>query len=116
MHELAIAEAIVEIASTHAAGRRVHAVSVRVGHLRQVVPSALEFSFELVSEGTAVEGARLEVEPVPAVGACRACGRESELDGFPLACAACGSLDIDVIRGEELQVDSLEVDDMAVSA
>ncbi|HET6547434.1 MAG TPA: hydrogenase maturation nickel metallochaperone HypA [Solirubrobacter sp.] len=117
MHELSIAGAIVEIAAAHAAGRRVHSVHVRVGHLRQVVPSALEFAFELVADGTAVDGARLELEPVPAAGACRACGAESEQDGFPLACKRCGGLDIDVIRGEELQVDSLEVDDeMAVSA
>jgi hydrogenase nickel incorporation protein HypA/HybF len=116
MHELAIAEAVIEIASAHAAGRPVSAVYVKVGHLRQVVPAALEFSFALASEGTPVEGARLEIEPVPAAGVCRRCGRESELDGFPLACAACGGLDVEVIRGEELLVDSLECDDeMAVT-
>ena len=41
MHELSIAEAIVRIADTHAAGRRVMCVEVEIGHLRQVVPSAL---------------------------------------------------------------------------
>jgi hydrogenase nickel incorporation protein HypA/HybF len=117
MHELAIAEAVIGIASVHAAGRTVSAVYVRVGHLRQVVPAALEFSFALAAAGTPVDGARLEIERVPAAGACRACGHESEQDGFPLECRACGSLDMEVIRGEELQVDSLELDDeMAVSA
>jgi hydrogenase nickel incorporation protein HypA/HybF len=114
MHELAIAEAVIDIAGAHAAGRHVNAVFVKVGHLRQVVPSALEFSFELAAAGTPVEGARLEIEQVPAAGACRACGRESELDGFPLACAACGSLEIELMQGEELSVDSLELDDEMV--
>ena len=114
MHELAIADAVVRIAGDHAAGRPVRTVFVKVGRLRQVVPAALQFSFELVAEGTPVEGARLEIEEVAAAGVCRACGRESRLDGFPLACAACGGLDVDVIRGEELQVDSLEVDDEMV--
>ena len=41
MHELSIAESVMRIATAHAAGRRVHAVEVKVGHLRQVVPSAL---------------------------------------------------------------------------
>jgi hydrogenase nickel incorporation protein HypA/HybF len=117
MHELAIAAAIIEIAGAHAAGRKVSAVHVQVGHLRQVVPSALEFSFELAAAGTPVEGARLEIEAMRAAAACRSCGRESELFGFPLACGACGSLDVEVIRGEELLVDSLELDDeTAVSA
>jgi len=114
MHELALAEAVIGIASAHAGGRKVTAVYVKVGRLRQVVPSALEFSFELAAAGTPVDGARLEIEDVPAAGACRACERRSELDGFPLACAACGSLDVDVIRGEELLVDSLELDDEVV--
>ena len=117
MHELALAEAVIEIAGTHAAGRKVSAVHVRVGHLRQVVPAALEFSFELAAVDTPVQGARLEIEQVPAAAACRACGGESELHDFPLACGCCGSVYVDVIRGEELQVDSLELDDeMVVSA
>ena len=46
MHELAIADAIVRIAERHTDGRAVAAVHVRVGALRQVVPSALSFAFE----------------------------------------------------------------------
>jgi hydrogenase nickel incorporation protein HypA/HybF len=114
MHELALAAAVIDIAGTHAAGRRVTGVHVKVGHLRQVVPSALEFCFELTTAGTPMAGARLEIDQVPAAGACRGCGRESELDGFPLACSACGSLDVEVIRGEELLVDSLELEDEVV--
>jgi hydrogenase nickel incorporation protein HypA/HybF len=111
MHELAIADSIVRIASRHAAGRRVERVEVQVGHLRQVVPSALELAFALVAEGTPVEGAELALEAVPAAGRCRDCGAESELPGFPLSCAVCGGLDVEVIRGEELLVVSLECDE-----
>jgi hydrogenase nickel incorporation protein HypA/HybF len=116
MHELAIADAVIRIASDHAAGRPVHAVYVKVGQLRQVVPEALLFSFDLAAAGTPVDGARLEIEHVPARGLCHACGREGELRAFPLACAACGGLDVALTRGEELQVDSLELDERAVSA
>jgi hydrogenase nickel incorporation protein HypA/HybF len=111
MHELSIADAIVRIACAHARGRRIVAVEVKVGHLRQVVPSALELAFTLVAEGTHAEDAALELEVVPAAGRCRACGAESELPGFPLSCAACGGLDVVVIRGEELLVDALECED-----
>jgi hydrogenase nickel incorporation protein HypA/HybF len=111
MHELAIAEAVIGIAAAHAAGRRVCSVQVKVGHLRQVVPAALEFSFALAAEGTPAAGARLDIEHVAAAGLCRRCGKESELDGFPLTCGACGGLEVEVIRGEELLVTSLECDD-----
>jgi hydrogenase nickel incorporation protein HypA/HybF len=108
MHELAIAEAVVRIACSHAGDRRVTRVELKVGHLRQVVPDALAFAFALVADGTAAEGAELVMEEVPAAGRCRRCGSESELPAFPLTCGACGSWDVNVIRGEELLVDALE--------
>ena len=111
MHELAIAESVVRIAERHADGRRVTKVSLKVGHLRQVVPSALAFSFELVAQETSVEGAELVLEEVPATGKCRACGSESRLESFPLQCKACGGFDLEIVAGEELYVESLEMEE-----
>ena len=111
MHELSIAEGIVAIASRHADGRAVSRVEVKVGHLRQVVPSALTFAFELVAQGTPVEGAELVIEAVPASGRCRGCGAESVLTDFPLQCSACGGLDLELLSGEELLVDALELEE-----
>jgi hydrogenase nickel incorporation protein HypA/HybF len=111
VHELSIADSIVAIVDRHAAGRTVTRVELRVGHLRQVVPSALEFAFELVAQGSAAEGAELVMHEVPAAGVCRSCGAESELPDFPLHCSACGSFDVELIRGEELLVDSLELEE-----
>lgn len=110
MHELSIAQAIVDVATRHAGESRVVSVYVRVGQLRQVVPSALQFSFELCAHGTPVEGAALELEAVLIGVTCRSCGAQSEPGGFPLACGACGGLDVDVVQGEELQVESLELE------
>jgi hydrogenase nickel incorporation protein HypA/HybF len=112
VHELALADAIVDVAARHAGGRRVTSVRVRVGALRQVVADSLEFSFGLVAAGTPVEGAELEIEHVPTRVACRACGRASELAELPLACARCGSVNVDVLAGEEFYVESIEVDDL----
>ena len=114
MHELAIADSVVRIACAHAAGRRVSKVELKVGHLRQVVPSALEFAFGLVAEGTELEGAELVMEAVPAGGRCRSCGADGPLPEFPLRCRSCGGFDVEVLRGEELLVDALEIEDEAL--
>lgn len=111
MHELAIAEGILGVALEEAGGRPVRKVHVVVGHLRQVVPSALTLSFELVSAGTPAEGAELELEQVPAAGRCRECGIESVMKAFPLTCNCCGGVDMEVVRGRELRVEWLEVEE-----
>jgi hydrogenase nickel incorporation protein HypA/HybF len=115
LHELAIADSVVRIASRHADGRQVTKVYLKVGHLRQVVPSALTFSFDLVAQGTSVEGAELALEEVPATGKCRACGAESQLECFPLQCAACEGFDLEIVAGEELYVESLEMEDQELT-
>jgi hydrogenase nickel incorporation protein HypA/HybF len=111
MHELSIAESVLEIVSRHARGRRVQRVELKVGHLRQVVPSALEFAFELLADGTCAQGAELAIENVAAAGRCRDCGSVSTIDSFPLQCSGCGGLDLELLAGEELRVDALELAD-----
>jgi len=110
MHELSIAQAIVDIAVRNAGDSRVTRVYVQVGRLRQVVPAALEFSFELCAQGTAAQGAALELEVTTIGVSCRSCGAQSQPAEFPLACSACGGLSVDVVQGEELQVESLELE------
>jgi hydrogenase nickel incorporation protein HypA/HybF len=109
MHELGIAEAIVAIAEEHAGGRHVEKIELKIGHLRQVVPGALTFAFELVAQGTCVEGAILEIEAVPARIVCRGCTTDSRVTEFPFECPNCGGFDIEMVCGYELLVDSLEV-------
>ncbi len=74
---------------------------LKVGHLRQLVSSALKFSFELVAQGTPIAGAELEMKEVPATGSCRGCGAESRLEDFPLQCGVCGGYDLEIVEGEE---------------
>jgi hydrogenase nickel incorporation protein HypA/HybF len=112
VHELSLASAVVDTAVRHAAGRRVTAVYLRVGHLRQVVPQSLSFYFEHVARGTICEGARLEQEVVPARLACMACGHAWSLDVASFRCPECAAAGASVVSGNELEVESIDVEEL----
>jgi hydrogenase nickel incorporation protein HypA/HybF len=111
MHELSIASAIVATVERHAVGRPVTTVRVRVGRMRQVVPDALEFCFGMVARESVCEGARLELEVVPAVLRCAACRHEWEIIEPPFWCPECAGGDVLAVRGEELEVESIEIEE-----
>jgi hydrogenase nickel incorporation protein HypA/HybF len=51
------------------------------------------------------------MEQIPAEGKCRLCGVESRLGSFPLQCGGCGGFDLEILKGEELMVESLELEE-----
>jgi hydrogenase nickel incorporation protein HypA/HybF len=113
---MSIASAIVATVEKHAEGRPTSAVTLRVGRLRQVVPESLEFYFGFVARGTVCEGARLELQIVPGQLTCSACGHEWELDAPAFWCPACASSDVRISAGNELEVESIEVEEEACIA
>jgi hydrogenase nickel incorporation protein HypA/HybF len=116
VHELSVAGAVVESVLRHAAGRRVTAVALRVGHLRQVVPDSLDFYWDIVTRETLCEGSRLEQELIAARLACAACEREWGIDLPVFRCPTCGGADVTVAAGDELEVESIEVEEPACTA
>ena len=108
MHELAIAQEIVALASEHAGGARVTRVLIEVGKLAAVLPESLRFCFEACVEGTAMDGARLDIVETPGLARCRACGADVVLDQ-PLGQCACGGVDLERLSGEQLQLKEIEV-------
>ena len=116
MHELSIASAIIDTAVRHAGGRRVTAVYVRAGQLRQVVPESVAFYFEHVARETPCEGARLELEVLPARLRCVACEHAWLLDEAVFCCPRCGAGEVRVTSGEELEVESIEIEEDACIA
>lgn len=115
MHELSVAHALVETVVDAIAGADVvvREVHVRVGRLCGVVPQALEFCFDVVAEGTPIEGARLVVEPVEVVARCATCATDVQVEGtLLLVCPRCGCVLTEVLAGRELEVGHLVVDDV----
>lgn len=108
MHELAIAESVVEAVLERTADRRVTTVRLQVGRLSGVVPDALTFCFELAASGTALEGTALQIEQRTGRAHCRGCDRDFDVEDLILLCD-CGSADVEVLAGRELNVMSVEV-------
>jgi hydrogenase nickel incorporation protein HypA/HybF len=116
VHELSLSSAVVNTAVKHASGRRVTLVTVRIGRLRQVVPDTLEFYFAFVSRDTLCEGARLEMETVPAALRCNTCTLEWAIEIPAFRCPSCGGSDVMVASGNEFEVESIEVEEDACIA
>ncbi len=111
MHELSLSSAIVNTVVKHAEGRPVTVVELRVGKLRQVIPDTLEFYFEFVARGTVCEGARLEQQLIEARLACNGCGHEWEIEIPAFRCPRCGGGDVEIVGGNELEVEAIEVEE-----
>jgi hydrogenase nickel incorporation protein HypA/HybF len=105
---MALTQSLVEAVCEHAAGRRVHSVKLEVGALCAVVPDAMTFCFELATEGTVADGARLDVDILPGAARCRSCDAHFELTD-PILLCPCGSADVEVLAGRDLRILSMEV-------
>ena len=108
MHELALSQAIADTVIRHADGRRVGRVEVRIGHLRQVVPDSLQFSWELLTCDTDLAGCELVIEHVPAVIVCGACAQPTQLELPIFVCGNCESTDVTLVSGEEFLIASID--------
>jgi hydrogenase nickel incorporation protein HypA/HybF len=109
MHELALAQSIVEMVAGHAGSSRVQRVTVEVGVLTCVMPDAMRFCFGLAASGTVLEGAMLEIREIKAKARCRVCGSTFFQDTLWTACP-CGERDFERISGEELRIKEYEVE------
>ncbi len=117
MHELSIAMGLIDAACEEAARQgnvRVEALHLRLGALSGVVREALEFSYQLAVEGTSIEGARLEIEEIPATVLCRRCDAERVLPSVQhFHCPVCDAPTPDVVGGRDLELFALEITELA---
>ncbi len=114
MHELSIATAILEAAQREAAlhaDAALQRIAVRVGELAAVDPEALRFGFEMITKATDLEGVELELEFIARANRRADCGREFTVKDFEFRCPGCGSDNTCFLRGDELEIAYLELED-----
>lgn len=115
MHELSIAQRIVEIAEEKAKDSglsRITGIKVRIGSLTTIVPEALDFCFGFAREDTLAGNANLIIEEIRAEARCSSCKHVFPVEqSFFLVCPSCGSSDTALLKGTELDLISIEGED-----
>jgi hydrogenase nickel incorporation protein HypA/HybF len=110
MHELGITRNIVAIVDEAAKGRSVRRVVIEIGELSGVLPDAVAFCFDVVAQGTSVDGATLDIRRIAGRARCLECNVEFDTPSLLTPCG-CGSRRFVRLRGEELNVKSIEMEE-----
>ena len=113
MHELPFAESIVEIAQRHGEGngaQRITDIHLVIGRLSSVGDESIQFYWDMISQGTLCEGARLHFERIPAIVECLDCGESYEISEELTPCPRCSGMHVQMIQGDEFYVASIDIE------
>lgn len=114
MHELAVTQNLLEITLRHAnsaRAQRVTRVNVVVGELSTIVDDSVQFYWKYIARDTLAEYAVLSFTRVPAKLRCLACTHSFVLAATPdYRCPICGSADIMTDGGDDLRLESIEIE------
>jgi hydrogenase nickel incorporation protein HypA/HybF len=113
MHELGITQNIVAIVSEYANGAKVTRVLLEIGKLSAIMPDAVQFCFDICTQGTVLQGANLEILETPGLAKCCQCGTAIPLEK-PFGSCKCGSVQLDLIAGQELKIKEIEIEEVCV--
>ena len=114
MHELYLAESILNIVQEYATRQkfqRVNFVSLSFGRLSCIEQKSLQFAFEVQAKDSVAQNAALQFKILPAVVHCLSCDKDSEVDGYAALCPRCSGAEVMLVSGtEELQILEMDVD------
>lgn len=87
-------------------------VKVCVGEMLHLVPESVQFHYEVMTKGTPLEKAQLELEEIPVQVRCEDCHHVGPVeDHHLLLCSACDSRKVKVLAGEDVTIDEIEMED-----
>ena len=119
MHEASLARTLIRQVRDIAAAQddaRVAEVSVSVGEFSGVEPDLLQLAFDQQIAATPLSGTRLRLQRVPLEGACSQCEHVFEITKFRFVCPSCEATRIDIVRGEEMILESVLFEEVQAAA
>lgn len=112
MHELAVTESILDIASRHgreAGATKVTDIYIVIGQISSVIDDSVKFYWEMLCENTICEGSTLHFQRIPAEIICLDCHNSFGIETAMIPCPECQSANIKLIAGDEFQLESIEI-------
>jgi hydrogenase nickel incorporation protein HypA/HybF len=113
MHELSVTENILSIALNHAKlnqAKKVTDVYLVIGKLASIVDDSVQFYWDFLTENTLCSGSNLHFKRIDASFTCKSCQNTFSLEDRLSPCPHCGSLQIEILSGEEFYLDSIEIE------
>jgi hydrogenase nickel incorporation protein HypA/HybF len=113
MHEMALAESVLELAEAAARrenARQIKLVVLEIGQLAAVEPEALRFCFEAVTRDSLAQGAVLEIISLPGTGWCAACAASVPIAALHDVCPRCGGYDVQATGGMAMRVREIGIE------
>ena len=110
MHELSVTQGILDIALKNAGTRKITQINLVIGQFSSIVDDSVQFYWDVISKDTAAEGARLHFERIPGEMTCQQCGHVFRPKGETFDCPSCASPVVKITKGEEFQVESIDVE------
>ncbi|MDD4881477.1 MAG: hydrogenase maturation nickel metallochaperone HypA [Gallionellaceae bacterium] len=113
MHEMSLAEGVLQIVEAAVAEtrcQRVKEVRLEIGALSGVEVEALRFCMDVVLRNSPAEGAAVVFETLPGQGWCMQCADTVAIGALYEACPRCGSYQVQPTGGMEMRVKDLLVD------
>jgi hydrogenase nickel incorporation protein HypA/HybF len=115
MHEIGIANSIIEAGQMEAArrpGSKLVRIGIRVGSLAGVDSDALRFAFTALTQDTDLDAVVFEIQSCPRRDRCLDCDREFESGLYCDPCPSCASQRVVLVGGDELDLAYVEVEEV----
>lgn len=110
MHELSVTQSILDIALRNGGTRKITQINLVIGQFSSIVDDSVQFYWDVISKDTTAEGARLHFERIAGEMTCQQCGHVFRPKGETFNCPACSGPFVKITKGEEFQVESIDVE------
>lgn len=112
MHEYSISknimERLVELKKRYP-DKIITKVTITAGKFQQIVPESLFFYLDILKKDTEFFNTEFVFKENPIKIECNRCNKVSEIEEFNILCPACGCTNIQILSGNELQIESIEL-------
>ena len=113
MHELAVTQSILDISLRHAkeaGAKQITGINLVIGEFASIVDDSVQFYWDFLTDGTIAQGAQLRFERVHGEMTCTNCKHSFHPNDIDFVCPNCESRFVQITKGDEFRVDSIDVE------